>query len=180
MADINSNRNQSGFSLIELSVLAGLLVLVSAFSIPMLSSAMEDMEMIGDARSIATAMTYAKISSTAQMIHYRVAFDLGAGQWNVERETEQNSGEFEMENAINSLRDGDGGSEIAFNDSSGTAPDGFPTDSSATITFNSRGMPIGGAQIVYLTKSDADFAVSVSLTGRVQVWRYRNNQWHSE
>ena len=177
MPEIDLNQDHRGFSLIELSLLVGLVALVSAFSIPMLSSAMDDMQMIGDARNIATALTYAKISSTAQMIHYRVSFDLGGSQWNVERETSQNAGEFETEQAINSLCNGDANSDIAFKSNSGSAPAGFPAASVNAITFNSRGMPIGGAQIIYLTKPDADFAVSVSLTGRIQVWRNRDNQW---
>lgn len=180
MADIKSSSNHRGFSLIELSIVLGLVALVSAFSIPMLSSAMEDMQMIGDARSIATALTYAKISSTAKMIHYRVSFDLDDSQWNVEKETSQNAGVFEVEQAINALRNGNAAAEIAFKSASDAAPTGFNTDSSTTITFNSRGMPLGGPQIIYLTKSDADFAVSVSLTGRIQVWRFKDGQWVSE
>ena len=174
------NKNDSGFSLIELGLVLGIIALVSAFSIPMLNSAMDDMQMISDARSIATALTYAKISSTAQMIHYRVAFDLDENQWSVERETAQNANVFAVEQAINSLCNGNASSEIMFQSTADAAPDGFPADSSSTITFNSRGMPIGGAQIIYLTKSDADFAIGVSLTGRVQVWRFIEDQWVSQ
>jgi prepilin-type N-terminal cleavage/methylation domain-containing protein len=177
MPDIKLNRNQRGFSLIELSLVVAVMALVSAFSIPRLNSAMDDMQMISDARNIATALTYAKISSTAQMIHYRVSFVLADNQWSVEKETSQNAGAFETKQAINSLCNGASTSGIVFKSTSGAAPTGYPTNSAGTITFNSRGMPIAGAQIVYLSKPDADFAVSVSITGRIQVWRFKNNQW---
>jgi Tfp pilus assembly protein FimT len=179
MADINLKENK-GFTLAELSLVLGLTVILSALSIPMLSSAMDDMQMISDARSIATALTYSKISSTAQMTHYRVSFDLAGNEWSVAKETAQNSGVFETEQAINSLCNGDASSDIAFKSTSTTAPDSLPTDSSSAITFNSRGMPIGGAQVVYLSKSDADFAVGVSLTGRIQIWRNVDDQWVSQ
>jgi prepilin-type N-terminal cleavage/methylation domain-containing protein len=173
------NRNDKGFSLIELSLVLAMMAILAAFSIPMLSSSMHSMQLISDARSIATTMTYAKLSAKSQMTHCRLSFNLTHNEWSLQR-LNKSTGNFQILQDTNGLSSGVANSGIAFKSTSSTAPSGFPTASSTNITFNSRGIPIEGTGIVYLANRNENYAVSASLSGKVQVWRHRNNQWVSQ
>jgi len=182
MIEARKMEDDKGFSMVELLIFLGMAVVMMAVAIPMLSSSMRSMQLMADARSIATSLTLAKMSSTAQMTHCRLSFDLGGGEWRLEK-LNKSTGEFELQQADNELSSGVANSGIVFKSSSSSAPSGFPTDSSAAITFNSRGIPIDGAgipttnSVVYLSMRDTDFAVTVSLGGKVQLWKYENDQW---
>lgn len=168
-------KGNRGFTLIELSIVLGLTAIVAAFTIPVLSDSMRGMQLISDARKIATAMSYAKLSATSQMTSYRLSFDLDNNQWSLLKR-DRTSGDFELQQAVNGLSDGVADSGIAFKEDSDSSPAGFPTASSTSITFNSRGIP-NGISIIYVSNEDTDYAISVSLAGKVQIWRFRDNQW---
>jgi Tfp pilus assembly protein FimT len=178
----NITRADGGFSLVELTLIVGVSVVLMAISIPVLSSSMRDMQLASDARKIATSLAVARMSATAHMTHCRLLFDLDGNDWRLER-LNRSTGQFELQQADNALSSEIATSGIAFKSNSSTAPPGFPTASSTAITFNSRGIPIDGAgvpsadNIIYLSKGDADFAVSVSLAGKVQLWRLKDGQW---
>jgi Tfp pilus assembly protein FimT len=157
--------DDGGFSMVELLMFLGTAVILMAISIPMLSSSMRNMQLAADARSIATTLTLAKLSATAQMTQYQVTFDLPGNEWRLDKRN-RISGDFELQQDVNGLSGGVANSGITFKDSSTTAPAGFPTASSTLITFDSRGIPREGMSIVYLTNSDDDYAVSVSLSER--------------
>jgi len=179
MIRANLKENDSGFSMVEICVLLAIVALLSALSIPMLNSSMQSMQLISDARSIATTMTYAKLSAVSQMTHYRMSFNLDDDEWALHkwnRETE----DWELEQDTNVLSRGVATNEVTFISESDTAPTGFPTDADAAITFNSRGVPIGGVGIVYLANEEEDYAVSASLSGKIQVWRYQDEEWISK
>lgn len=170
---IKENR---GFSLIELCIILAITAVTAAFAIPILTESVRGMQLASDAKKISTTMTYAKLSATSQMTSYQLSFDLDNNQWSLLRRN--SSGVFVQQNAVNGLSDGVENSGIGFGKTSDSipAPDVFATTSSATITFNSRGLP-STTGIVYLHNNDTDFAVSVSLAGKIQVWRYRDNAW---
>lgn len=182
MIEARKLEDDGGFSMVELLMLVGMAVVMMAVSIPMLSSSMRSMQLMADARSIATSLTLAKMSATAQMTHCRLSFDLDGSEWRLEK-LNKSTGEFELQQADNELSSGMVNSGIVFKSSSSSAPSGFPTDSSTAITFNSRGIPIDGAgipapnNVVYLSMHDTDFAVTVSLGGKVQLWKHENDQW---
>ena len=167
-------RGSKGFSLTELVIVMALAAVAASFAIPLLSGSMRGMQLLSDARKIASTMSYAKLSSTAQMTNYRLAFDVANRQWSLLKRNA--GGEFELQQAVNGLSDGVHNSGIAFKSTSDSAPSGFPASSSSEITFNTRGLP-GDLGIIYLSNEDMDYAVSVSLAGKVQVWKYENSQW---
>ncbi|MBN1567389.1 MAG: GspH/FimT family pseudopilin [Acidobacteria bacterium] len=174
MANIRFKKSR-GFSAVELVMVLAMTGIIAAFAIPVLTNSMRGMQLISDARKIATTMSYAKLSATSQMTSYRISFDLDNDQWSLLKRN-RTSGNFELQQAVNQLSDGVANSQIAFKTASGSAPAGFSTNSSTDITFNARGIP-NGIGIIYLSNEDADFAVSVSLAGKVQLWRYQDNQW---
>jgi len=181
MIEGNLKKNSRGFSLIELSILLAMTAILAAFSIPMLTSAMRSMQLISDARNIATTMTYAKTRAASQMTHYKLTFKLSTNEWYLER-YDRDTDKFELEDAKNWLSNAVSNSGITFKTSSSSNPDGFPPTSSGKITFNSRGLSIDDTgsvttSIVYLSNDDLDYAVSVSLTGKVQIWKHADDQW---
>lgn len=177
MIKANLKRDNKGFSLVELTLLVAMTACLAAFSIPMLTSSMHSMQLASDARNIATTMTYAKLSATSQFTQYKMTFDVTGTQWRMERRN-MNTGDFELQQDVKQLSRGVANSEITFKSSSGTAPrDGYPTESSQTITFDPRGVPLQGMSVIYLTDNVDDYAVSVSLSGKVELWRYFNDQW---
>ena len=179
------NKNDRGFSLTELTVMLGMIAILSAFSIPALNSAMQDMQLNADAKSIATTLTYAKVHSSSQMARYRVSFILGTNQWRLEKFNPGTSG-YDLEQATNTLSTGMAKSGITFQASADEGPPGFETlkESSTEITFDSRGLPMGTtgyeAGIIYLSNDNIDFAVSVSISGKVQLWRLQDGQWNRQ
>jgi Tfp pilus assembly protein FimT len=182
LENAKSIKSARGFSLIEICILFGMIMIVSAFAIPSLSSAMRGLQLSGDARNIASALSYAKLSAASQMRRFRVSFTLGENRWEVQRfNSAANEFESDLEGKNLSTESG-----IGFKTTASAALTGYPSASSSTITFNSRGLPIDDAgipaanSVVYISKDDSDFAVSVSLTGKVQVWKRNDDQWCSQ
>lgn len=171
----NGIKETRGFSLIELCVVLAATAIMAAVAVPMLTTSMRGMQLLSDARNIASSMTYARMSATTQMNRYRVAFDLGNNVWNLQK-LNRGTGEYEPFEADNGLCGGIANSGIAFKTVSATGPSGFPTTSATAVTFNSRGMP-NAASAIYLSNEDTHYAVSVSIAGKVQVWRLQNGQW---
>jgi prepilin-type N-terminal cleavage/methylation domain-containing protein len=171
-----------GFSVVELLIVLAMAGILSAFAIPTLSSAMRDMQLASDARSISSALTVARIKATTMMTPYRVRFDLDENKWSLEK-YDSSSSSYAVEQDTNELSTGMAGSGITFGKNGGTGVvAGYPSSSSTAITFNTRGIPVDGSgqptsdNIVYVSKPDADYAVTVSLTGKVAVWKKDESQ----
>ncbi len=187
MTKVNLKENDKGFTFVELCIVVVTIAIMAAWGIPQLSSAMRSMKIASDARSIATTMTYAKLNAASMTTRCRVLIDLDRNEWQLQRRN-SGTGNWELQQAVNQLSSGVGNSGIAFKRTSSTAPplypgDGaplFPTDSSTTFTFSSRGTlidPDAGMGIIYISNNNEDYAVSVSVSGKAQVWRYRDSQW---
>jgi len=176
MTKFDLKKNEHGFSLLELAAVLAITAITAAFSVPMLSSAMRAIRLAADAKNIATTMTYAKMSAASHMTRYRLSFDLAHNKWNLER-LNKSTNSFEIQQAIKELSDGIAHSGIAFKNDSSSSPSGFPTASANAITFNSRGIPVEGISIVYISNAEEDYAVSASLSGKIQVWKHQNSQW---
>jgi Tfp pilus assembly protein FimT len=175
-------KDTAAFSLIELCLAMAAMAVLGAISIPMLSSTMRGMQLSSEARKIATALMDAKLSASSQTNPYRVFFKHAENSWQLER-FDQTAGEFVAAGAENTLSDGLANSGIAFRINSSLAVTGYPASSSESITFNARGFPIDDAgaptasNVIYLSDADADFAITVTLTGKTQVLKKTDNSW---
>jgi Tfp pilus assembly protein FimT len=183
MAEVNLNKKEEGFSLVELTILLALTAVVAAFSIPMLTSGMRSMQLASDARSIATTMTYAKLTASSQLDRYRLTFDFSNNRWRLGKYN-QSEDDYDLlqESAISSGI-ANSGIQLLSASRDGSHPGDFASTSSDTITFSSRGTPVASdgpgaiSGIVYLSDGNNDYAVSASISGKVQVWRLVNSQW---
>ncbi len=187
MSEVYASERERGFSLTELTMLLAIVGILLASSIPILSSSMRSWQLGADARKIVTSLTLAKLSATSQMTHYQLSFTVAENKWSLQKWNRSSSpNAYELQGAETTLSEGIANSGIAFKSSSSSAPEGFPTTSSATITFNSRGIPINGANnptgdnVIYLSDAGTDYAVTVSLAGKVQLWRHQDGQWVSQ
>ncbi len=172
-----------GFFLTELLITITVMAALSAVAVPMLSSSMRSMQLAADAQNISSTLAAARLNAKSLMTPYRIAFDLDHNEWQLEK-LNRAAGNFELQQDVYQLSSGITNSGITFLKNSGSHPGTFPSQSSRTITFNSRGIPIDNNNvptsnnIVYLSKSGTDLAISVSLTGKVEVWKEENGRWN--
>ena len=174
-----------GYSLIELLVLLAMIAILSGFAIPILSSSMRDMQLTADTRNIASSLNYARLKATSLMTPYQIQFDLDNNQWSVWKfDRATSSFQPEPMQDTNELSRGMASSGINFVATSSSHPGTFPTSSSTTVTFNTRGMPVNGTtptadNIVYISRDNADYAITVSITGKVQIWKMKDSHWEA-
>ena len=169
----------AGFSAVEIMLTLAIMAILSAFAIPSLSEAMRDMQLLSDARNVSSALTYARQKAKSMMTPYRLEFDLENNRWSLQR---YDGSAWEVEQDVNQLSNGLAGSGTAFKETSESSPIASLTDSSTHITFNSRGIPVDGTtpssdNIVFISKSDTDYAITVTLPGKVQIWRKNGEEW---
>ncbi len=181
VADMGKMKRNRGFSLVELTMILAILAIVAGLSVPVLSSSMRNWRLAGDARNIVTALTYAKLTAASQMTRSQLTFDLSGNTWSVMK-FNRSTNNYDLQGSINRLSDGLANSGIGFKSSSTSAPSGYPTASSTSITINSRGIAIDGSgnpttHSVFLSDAGTDYVVTVSLAGRVQLWRNQNGSW---
>jgi len=177
-------KEDKGFSLIELAIVIAIIAIMAAVTIPTISQTMRNLKSRTDARNIATALTVAKLQATSQFTRYQVRFSLSQNRWILEK-FNKSTGEFEADGSETTLSSEDSGHYVSFQTSSSSAPTGFSTLSSDLIRFNSRGVPINSSGVaiadsaVYLRDPDNSYAVTVSLSGKVQLWQKRSGTWTS-
>jgi prepilin-type N-terminal cleavage/methylation domain-containing protein len=165
-----------GFSLTEVLIAVAVMAALSALAVPMLSTSMRSMQLAADAQNISTTISSARLSAKSLMTPYRISFDLVKNEWSLEK-FNRATANFELQKDVNQLSSGITNSGITFRQNSDSHPGAFPSQCSGTITFNSRGIPVDNNNaptsdnIVYLSKSETDYAITVSLTGKVQVWK---------
>ncbi|HYK90660.1 MAG TPA: GspH/FimT family pseudopilin [Acidobacteriota bacterium] len=180
MTEVESVEKDRGFSLAELCIMVSMMAILVSLSVPVASNMLRDFQLLADVRNIATSVTYAKLRATSGMTHYQLTFNISENTWSVNK-LNKSTNAYEVEGDTKQLSMGAAHSGITFKSSSSYAPTGFPTSSSTSITFNSRGIPIDGGSTppnaLYISNAGADYAVTVSLSGKVQLWRYRNSQW---
>jgi prepilin-type N-terminal cleavage/methylation domain-containing protein len=171
-----------GFSLVEIMIVLAVFAALSAIAVPLISSTMSGMQLAADTQNISSTLSSARMSAKSSMTPHRLVVDLDNNEWRLEK-FNRTSGSFELQRDVYQLSTGLTGSGITFVGSSTSAPGTFPSKTSGTIRFNTRGIPVDmnnvptSDNIIYLSKSGTDYAISVTLTGKVQVWKNDKGQW---
>lgn len=174
-----------GLSLVEVLIVLATFAILSAIAVPMVSSSIRSMQLAADAQNISTKLSAARLNAKSSMTPHRISLNLDKNEWSFER-FNRNTGLFELQQDVNQLSGGVAGSGITFKLQSETHPGIFPSETSGTITFNTRGIPVDNSNaptsnnIFYISDSNSDYAVTVTLTGKVQVWKNDEGRWKSQ
>ena len=171
-----------GYSLLEVAIVIALLMMLAAVAVPSFVTAMNSWQLSADARGIATSLVNGKFQAISQATRYQVIYALSGGTWTPQK-FNRTANAFENDGPQVNLSNEVGDSGIHFQESSTNPVPGFPSRSSTFIRFNSRGLPINeagistGSNVVYLTDDQTDYAITVSLLGRIELWRRNERVW---
>ncbi len=177
--------SERGYSLQELMIVVASMMIVMGVAVPLTTSSMRSMQVLSDGQKIASDLSLARLLATSKASRYEVLFDVAGNKWTMQK-YDPATGSYQKEGASNTLSEGLFESGITLKSTSASAPSGFPTTASGFIRFNSRGIPVNAAgtptgdNVVYLSGNETDYAVTVSLSGKVQRWKLRNAQWVAE
>lgn len=184
-----------GYSLAEIVVYVTVASTLAAFVLPFTRTTLNAMNLSGDARSVASAVSLAKMRASADFTHVRVRIDLGPRTFGVER-WQRATNSWVPEGTTRTLSPTVNfgfltiaapppntqpaiGQATPCNDNAGVAIAG-----TACIVFNSRGVPIDVAQAptatgaFYVNDGATVFGVTASAGGSIRTWRSGgNNQW---
>ena len=182
--------NDSGYTLLEVLLVAGLIGVVSAIAIPMTVNSMRGFRIDGDARSISGMIALAKMRAASAFSRTRVYVDLDANSYRLETQ-KSHGAPWVAEGGTTRLSAGVAPWD---DDEPFSAPPNAedpivqapacldaadtPIENTACVVFNSRGIPIDpvtgtptGSGAVYVTDGIVVHGITISATGLTQVWQ---------
>lgn len=189
MRVLDSDRREDGFSLFELTIALVLILIVTMMSIPIFGSTSSLSRLRNSALKIAARLHQSKSRSITELSPYRLVLEAATNSWQLETRTNR-TGPFASV-ARGSLERGIRfGMPPAANSAAGIEQCGglsglcAPLQASS-IAFNTRGIPVdslgrpSAQNAVYLTDGNYYYAVTVSMSGSVDVWQYSapTNNW---
>lgn len=178
----------AGFSAIELLIVLAVVGTLAAMVVPASTSMVNDYRLSGDAHGVSDSVALAKMSAAAQFTRARLFVDLAGGTHHVEIWDKTTSGWVaDGGTTLLSVGDGFGFGTIAVpppnsQAAMAQAPSclnnaGVAIANTACVLFNSRGISVDEAgapsavRLVYVSGPTGVFAVVVSGTSQLQVWR---------
>lgn len=179
----------AGFSAIELLVVLAVAGTLAAMTVPVSMSMVDDYRLSGDAHDVSNSIAMAKMSASAQFTRARVRVNLAAGTFQVEQWRKTGAPAWVPDGDISPLATGDtfsAGTIAAPPPNSQVAVAQAPAcrdaanaviANTACVIFNSRGISVDEAgaisavRLIYVSGPTGVFAVVVSGTSQLQVWR---------
>ena len=181
-----------GFSLIELLLVVGIITVISAVAVPMISNTVANLRLNGDARSLAGAVAVTKLRAASNFSQARLFVDLNGRSYHIET-WQKATGNWVAEGGSTTLSSGvsfgfggvataPGGGAPAQSAACVAAVTGTAIANTACVLFNSRGIPVAPlgippnvgaptANAVYLKDATAVYGLTVSATGMSQLFR---------
>ena len=175
-------------SIVQILVAMGLTAVVAAMAVPMTRNALGDFRLRGDARSLNNAVSLTKMRAASDFTNARLyvaldgkAFHIETWQrtgpaWVAEGGTTSLSGFDTFGFGVVNAPPANTQAAIAQAAQCRTAA-GAAIGNTACVVFNSRGIPVDttgaptGAGAVYLTDNTAVYAVTISASGLIKLWR---------
>ena len=188
MLDRNIFHRDDGFTLFELVLTLGLVLVIGAIAVPTSGNALTQFRLSGDARGVANTISVAKMRAAAHFTRTRVFVDLSDGAYHLET-YEKDTASWETNGGITYLSDGNSfGTGSITNAPSNTQStfgqaaaclddDNEAIGNSACVIFNSRGVPVDTTSTptsnfaLYLNNGETVFGATVSATGLIRLWR---------
>ncbi len=180
-----NTEHQSGFTMVELTMVIGMTLILSTLATFGLQSFLRAYRAGADARAVASQLSLARMRASSAFTRAQLFVNADARTYQVRLDSAKN-GTFVTEGGTYSLSPG---VNLGFGSiSTSPLPSELTTMSqsvdAASPVFNSRGVPGNGnltPYAIYLTNSDNDlfYAVTVSQSGRVNVWQYISGAWAS-
>lgn len=187
-------RQQTGYSLIEILVVVGIIGVVSVIAVPLFGNLVANLRVTGDARGMANSLAVAKMRAASNFSRARIYVDLAARQYYLQswdKEANAGAGGWVTEGGTTYLSSG-----VDFSYSPVTTPppntqgaiaqsvectadDGAAIAGSACIMFNSRGVPVDttfaptGSSGLYITDGMEVYGVTIASTGMLRSWHTR-------
>ena len=162
--------------------------IVAAMAVPMTRNAIGDMRLRGDARSLNNAVSLTKMRAASDFTNARLYIALDSKSFHIERW--QKTGPAWVTEGGTTLLAGD--DTFGYGVVSAPPPNtqaaigqaaqcrtaaGAAIGNTACVVFNSRGIPVDttgaptGAGALYLTDNTAVYAVTISASGLIKLWR---------
>jgi prepilin-type N-terminal cleavage/methylation domain-containing protein len=182
----------SGFSLIELMLVVGIVGVLFVMTVPMIVSAANSFKLSGAARGIAGQLSLARLRATASFTQARLNVNAAAGTYEIDVCTVKNTA---TGGCTTFTQDPNSGTQylpsgVTFGfpstfakpgQSAQTAYTQTSTQTTPYIVFNSRGIPIDnnlnptGSDALYLMNSAGQYyAVTVYASGKVTLFRWQS------
>ena len=179
-------RTCCGFSVLELLIVMGAVSVMTAVSVPLVHRTLKTYRLAGDARGISQTLTLAKMRAASNFTLEKVEWDSSSRTFAV-KSFHKNlalggyNGQFEADGSVPNVN-------LSSGISVGTPSEGASTTvggDSSNIVFNSRGLPVEAtsfspvtaAQAFYFNNGTDYYAISIAVSGRIQIWRYNDSVW---
>ena len=184
---VKSLSGSAGFSLMELSLVVAILFILGAVAVPNTLQMLHANRVAGEAQNLARQLSLARQRAGADFTWAQVVINASSSPTSYTVQTcttkaTSNCTAYSSEGGTQYILSG---ITLGFGSSSGPAGSQLTAAQTTTVTFNSRGIPIdsGGSptanDTIYLTDDQGNAcAVSVTLSGHINVWRYSHG-WNS-
>jgi Tfp pilus assembly protein FimT len=169
----------SGFTSLELMAVISIGLAIAVLGVPSVQKTQSVYRVSGDARSLAEDLTLAKMRAGANFTQERLNLNTSTNTYQLEQ-YDKTTSTWVLDGGIKYLNPG-----VTFGYGSISIPAGSQSTlaQSTLITFNSRGIPVNGSNqptaddSLYIRNASGYYAVSVALSGRIQMWKYVNSAW---
>jgi prepilin-type N-terminal cleavage/methylation domain-containing protein len=168
---------QAGVSLVELLVAMALMTILTGMALATFRT--EHVRLSSDADAIKSRFYVARLRAANQFTRARVTIDPAARMFTIERFDRANS-TWEAEGPAHLLSPG---VDFGFGPATNAPPALGTLDQTLQVVFNSRGVPVDaggsptGTHAVYVTNQQMTLAITVSVGGRIAIWRFAPAGW---
>jgi prepilin-type N-terminal cleavage/methylation domain-containing protein len=174
-------KGSAGFSLVEVSFVVMISLILASLTIPNFVQILRAYRLSGDARSLAGLLSLARLRAGTDFTWAEIVIDpsVSPNSYSLQicaTKTTSSCTTFTSEGGTQYLSTS---ISLGFGSSTGAAGGQTTRAQTTTVTFNSRGIPVdsGGSptanDTIYLTDDKGNtYAVSVTLSGHPQIWRY--------
>lgn len=181
-------RLSQGFSAVELLIVLAIAGCVAAISIPASTGMVDEFSLSGDAHGVSNSLALARMGAAANFTRSRLVVDTANDTYRIERWNKGTStwdavGGTQPLGTMNNFSSGGitvppPNSQLAVAQPTPClTPAGATIAGTSCVIFNSRGVPINStgaptpAAVIYLNGPTAVYAVVVSSTSQLAMWR---------